>query len=110
MSSPFAVRFSLQTLSDFIPLSWSPGAAASASGPMLNASANSGDDGDAEAASLFASARPVGRRSSERRFVSRDQQLEKLRNRLDSDSDHNAIGHYLAVNACASCKGADIFL
>ena len=68
----------------------------------------SDDDNAAEAASLFASVCPGERRSAERKFVSRDQQLEKLRNRLGDD--HKGIGHCLAVNACGSCKGANIFL
>ncbi|OAX43098.1 hypothetical protein K503DRAFT_766195 [Rhizopogon vinicolor AM-OR11-026] len=109
MSSPLAARFSFQTFSNFIPLSWSPGAAAVSSHATPSISINSSDDdGAAEAVSLFASARPGVRRSAERRFVSRDQQLEKLRNRLGDD--HNGIGHCLAVNACGSCKNANIFL
>ncbi|OJA07685.1 hypothetical protein AZE42_01879 [Rhizopogon vesiculosus] len=109
MSSPLAARFSFQTFSNFIPLSWSPGAAAVSSRTTPSISISSSGDGDAaEAVSLFASACPGVRRSAERRFVSRDQQLEKLRNRLGDD--HNGIEHCLAVNACGSCKNANIFL
>ncbi|KAG1820581.1 uncharacterized protein BJ212DRAFT_1340918 [Suillus subaureus] len=86
MSSPLAARISFQTLSNFIPLSWTP-----------------------EAVSPFTSARPGVRRSIERRFVSRDQQLEKLRNRLGNDHIIG-IGRCLAVAPCGACKGVNIFL
>lgn len=108
MSSPLAARFSFQTLSNFIPLSWTPGAAAVASRPTPRTSVSSTDD-VAEATSPFTSACPGVRRSIERRFISRDQQLEKLRNRL-GNNHINGIGHCLAVAPCGACKGADIFL
>ncbi|KAG0696721.1 hypothetical protein DFH29DRAFT_879180 [Suillus ampliporus] len=107
MSPPLAARFSFQSLSNFIPLSWTPGAAAVASRTTPSISVGSSDD-VAEAASLFTSARSGVRRSVERRFVSRDQQLEKLRNRLGNN--HYGIGRCLAVDPCGACKGADIFL
>lgn len=105
MSSPLAARISFQTLSNFIPLSWTPGAATVASRTTPRTST----DDVAEAASPFTSARPGVRRSNERRFVSRDQQLEKLKNRLGNNYI-NGIGHCLAVAPCGACKGANIFL
>jgi hypothetical protein len=108
MSSPLAARFSFQTLSNYIPLSWTPGAAAVASRTSPNTSVSSIDD-VAEAASPFTSDCPGVRRSIERRFVSRDQQLEKLKNRL-GDNHINGIGRCLAVAPCGACKGADIFM
>ncbi|KIK42998.1 hypothetical protein CY34DRAFT_804324 [Suillus luteus UH-Slu-Lm8-n1] len=108
MSSPLAARFSFQTLSNFIPLSWTPGAAAVASRTTPNTSVSSIDD-VAEAASPFTSDCPGVRRSIERRFVSRDQQLEKLKNRL-GDNHINGIGRCLTVAPCGACKGADIFM
>lgn len=108
MSSPLAARFSFQTLSNFIPLSWTPGAAAVASHTTPNTSVNSMDD-VAEAASPFTSDYPGIRRSTERRFISRDQQLEKLKNRL-GNNHIDGIGRCLAVAPCGACKGADIFM
>lgn len=108
MSSPLAARFSFQTLSNFIPLSWTPGAAAVASRTTPNTSASSIDD-VAEATSPFTSDCPGVRRSIERRFVSRDQQLEKLKNRL-GNNHINGIGRCLTVAPCGACKGADIFM
>ncbi|KAG2148046.1 hypothetical protein DEU56DRAFT_106735 [Suillus clintonianus] len=108
MSSPLAARFSFQTLSNFIPLSWTPGAAAVASRTTPSTSVSSIDD-VAQAASSFTSASHGVRRSIERRFVSRDQQLEKLKNRL-GNNHINGIGRCLAVAPCGACKGADVFL
>ncbi|KAG1863665.1 hypothetical protein F4604DRAFT_1784463 [Suillus subluteus] len=105
MSSPLAARISFQTLSNFIPLSWTPGAAAVVSRTTPRTST----DDAAEATSPFISACPGVRRLIERRFVSRDQQLEKLRNRL-GNNHINGIGRCLAVAPCGACKGADIFL
>ncbi|KAG2031550.1 hypothetical protein BDR03DRAFT_927889 [Suillus americanus] len=105
MSSPLAARISFQTLSNFIPLSWTPGAAAVASRTTPRTST----DDVAEAASPFTSACPGVRCSIERRFVSRDQQLEKLRNRL-GNYHINGIGRCLAVAPCCACKGTDVFL
>ncbi|KAG1739823.1 uncharacterized protein EDB91DRAFT_1133922 [Suillus paluster] len=109
MSSPLAVRFSFQALSNFVPLSWTPGAAAVASRSTPSTPVSSSDDA-AEAASLFTGACPGVRRSAERRFVSREQQLEKLRNRLGNNHNGIGIGRCLAVDPCGACKGADIFL
>lgn len=108
MHSPLAARFSFQTLSNFIPLSWTPGAAAIASRTVPGTSVGSTDD-VAEAAPSFSSACPGVQRSIERRFVSRDQQLEKLRNRL-GNNHINGIGRCLAVAPCGAGKGANIFL
>lgn len=108
MSSPLAARFSFQTLSNFIPLSWTPGAAAAVSRTTPRTSVSSTDD-VAQAASPFAGAYPSVRRSIERVFISRDQQLEKLKNQL-GNNHINGIGRCLAVAPCGACKGTDIFL
>ncbi|KAG2053542.1 hypothetical protein BDR06DRAFT_989805 [Suillus hirtellus] len=108
MHSPLAARFSFQTLSNFIPLSWTPGAAAIVSRTVPGTSVGSAGD-VAEAASSFSSACPSVQRSIERRFVSRDQQLEKLRNRL-GNNHINGIERCLAVAPCGAGKGANIFL
>ncbi|KAG2159047.1 uncharacterized protein EDB93DRAFT_1245605 [Suillus bovinus] len=108
MPSPLAARFSFQTLSNLIPLSWTPGAAAVMSRTTPRTSVGLTDD-VAEAASSFTSACPGVRRSIERRFVSRDQQLEKLRNRL-VNNHIDGTGRCFAVAPCGAGKGANIFL
>ncbi|KAG6333765.1 hypothetical protein ID866_5327 [Astraeus odoratus] len=107
MSSPLSARLSLQKLSSFIPFSWTPGAATVAScilpsyssRPSLDMmeSAPSSDTGDNVP------------RTTERRFVSRDKQLEKLRSRLSLEK-FVGTGPCSMVSACKGCMAGEVNL
>ncbi|KAH7916712.1 hypothetical protein BJ138DRAFT_995052 [Hygrophoropsis aurantiaca] len=106
MSSPLAARLSFQTLSNFIPLSWTPGAAAVVA--CIAPSHSSEPSLSATLSTPLAS--DIGssiRSSTERKHVSRDKQLEKLRRQLDHD--HRTGSRCLAVHACNCCHGGDVF-
>ncbi|KIJ70411.1 hypothetical protein HYDPIDRAFT_105122 [Hydnomerulius pinastri MD-312] len=108
MSSPLAARLSFQKLSSFIPLSWTPGAAAVAACIVPSSSSNMSMDA-AESAPLLSDAGNAARRSTERRFVAKDKQLEKLRSRLSFERK-NGIAPCSTVNACGSCKAGTVYL
>ncbi|KAF9224338.1 hypothetical protein BS17DRAFT_703418 [Gyrodon lividus] len=108
MSSPLAARLSFQKLSDFIPSSWAPGAAAAASCIFSSSSSNMSVDA-AESAPLLSNAGNCTPRPAEWRFVSKDKQLEKLRNRLSFERK-NGMVPCSTMSACKGCSAGDISL
>ncbi|KIK99714.1 hypothetical protein PAXRUDRAFT_30357 [Paxillus rubicundulus Ve08.2h10] len=110
MSSPLAARLSFQTLSNFIPLSWTPGAAAVAVASCIIPSSSGNTSVDAaESAPLLSDAGSSTPRPVERRFVSKDKQMEKLRSRLSFER-RNGTTPCSMVSACKGCSPGGVYL
>jgi len=108
MSSPLSTRLSLQKISSFIPFSWTPGAATAAS-HIVSSLPNSSSPDSMESASLLSGAGGHVPRATERRFVSRDKQLEQLRSRLSLEKSTGA-GSCSMVSACKGCRAGEVYL
>jgi hypothetical protein len=108
MSSPLAARLSFQTLSNFIPLSWTPGAAAVALCIIPSSSSDISVDA-AQSAPLLSDAGGSTPRLAERKFVSKNKQMEKLRSRLSFER-RNGIAPCSMVSACKGCSAGDVYL
>ncbi|KAI5982282.1 hypothetical protein EDC04DRAFT_2844362 [Pisolithus marmoratus] len=108
---PLSARFSLQKLqklSNFIPFSWTPGATAGASCIMSSSSFSQNSD-VLESVSLMSSADNHAQCTTERRFVCKDKQLEKLRSRLSQETLMGTSSCYM-VSACNGCRANEVSL
>lgn len=111
MPSPLSARFSLQKLqklSNFIPFSWTPGATAVASCIMSGSSTSQSPDAS-ESVPLMSGADNHAQCTTERRFVCRDKQLEKLRSRLSRETPMGS-GSCFMVSACKGCRAGEVSL
>ncbi|KIN95653.1 hypothetical protein M404DRAFT_298731 [Pisolithus tinctorius Marx 270] len=89
MPSPLSARFSLQKLqklSNFIPFSWTPGATAIASCIMSSSGSPSQNPDGFESVPLMSCAEDHAQCTTERGFVCRNKQLEKLKSRLSQET------------------------
>ncbi|KAH7888077.1 hypothetical protein F5I97DRAFT_1936078 [Phlebopus sp. FC_14] len=105
MSSPLSARLSFRKLSNYIPLSWTPGAAAVSS--CIVPSSMSVDL--AESDPLLSDHGVDTGRPTERKFVSKDKQLEKLRSRLSLEREYGD-GLCSVVSPCKGCRVGEVFL
>ncbi|KAI6122819.1 hypothetical protein EDD17DRAFT_1473555 [Pisolithus thermaeus] len=111
MPSQLPARFSLQKLqklSNFIPFSWTPGATAVASCIMSSSSTSQSPDAS-ESVPLMSGADNHAQCTTERRFVCRDKQLEKLRSRLSLGTPMGS-GSCFMVSACKGCRAGEVSL
>ena len=95
-TSPISARISLQTLTNFIPFSWSSRAKAA---PESSDPAS----GDFDDQNVVRPQPSAPRQSGERGFVSREKQLSKLKARIEAEG---AVAMRTSVNTkCKKCSG-----
>ncbi|KAI6035550.1 hypothetical protein F5J12DRAFT_934248 [Pisolithus orientalis] len=112
MPSPLSARFSLQKLqklSNFIPFSWTPGATAIASCIMSSSGSPSQNPDGFESVPLMSCAEDHAQCTTERGFVCRDKQLEKLKSRLSQET-FTGTGSCFMVSACKGCRATEVSL
>ncbi|KII95961.1 hypothetical protein PLICRDRAFT_34919 [Plicaturopsis crispa FD-325 SS-3] len=95
MASPLAARF----LTNFMPLSWTPRSGSAAGSSTIPSV--SGDDERAVAASFVNAGKSDVVLARESKYVSKGQQLEKLRIRLETE--HRAMNGDTCM--CKNCWG-----
>ncbi|PPQ77283.1 hypothetical protein CVT25_010865 [Psilocybe cyanescens] len=100
VSSPLSARLSFQTITNFMPLSWTSTLAPA--DPVSHSPANSVDDDDTVVPAVTA----VPRRSGA--FISREQQLRKLRTRMEVEG---VVAMRMPVQfQCRKCDGNAVFI
>jgi hypothetical protein len=100
MSSPISARLSLQTITNFIPLSWAPRSASVL--PTAPIPTPDFQDFDGQAASAIVVPAPAQPRRSGG-YVAREKQLRKLQARMEVEGVL-AMGMAVSVK-CRKCDG-----